>query len=95
MDKNKSDELAVAYRKGYEAGKKHKETKFPDGVDWHIIGTRCDCQEEIIPVADNAGEDIYLYEKLDKLKEMYKDKCDGCHKFVKIFHVEGNMASKK
>ena len=82
------------YRKGFKRGA--EGSAFPDGVDWHIIGTLCDCQSEVIPVADNAGEDIKLYEKLDELRnEIYKDKCETCHKFVKVFYEEGNMASKR
>lgn len=90
-------EPADIYKKGFAAGKKRGEegSKYPDGVDWHVIGTSCDCMHEVIPVADNAGEDIFLYEKLAELREMYKEKCEDCGKSVKIFYEDGNMASKR
>jgi len=87
-----------SYELGYQIGlKRGKEgDKFPDGVDWHIIGTHCNCTDETIPVADNAGEDINLYEKLNYLKrELYKEPCEVCGKHVRVFYVEGNMASKR
>jgi hypothetical protein len=92
------EEAREAWKAGYAAGLKRGQEgeKFPQGVDWHIIGTECDCQHEVLPVADNAGEDINLYEEMKYLREVtYKDKCEGCGKWVKIFYEDGNMASKK
>lgn len=87
-------ETHEAYKNGYEAGlKRGKEgTAFPDGVDWHIIGTECDCMTQTLPVADNAGEDINLYEEMNELR---REPCENCGKYLKVFYEDGNMASKK
>lgn len=68
-----------------------KKTKFPDGIDWHILGIDCKCGQDILPVADNAGEDINLYEKMEEYRGK---KCEGCNSYFKLIVEEGNMASK-
>lgn len=97
MKETIEERVRRAYQSGYHDGlKRSKEgEKFPDGVDWHIIAVECDCVQEQLPTADNAGEDVNLYEKLDKLKHDNKDKCSGCGKHKKIFYIDGNMASKR
>ncbi len=94
---NIQERVRRAYQSGWDAGlKRGKEgEKFPDGVDWHIIAVDCDCGQEQLPTADNAGEDINLYEQLEELKRDNKEKCSGCGKHKKIFFIDGNMASKK
>lgn len=97
MENPIQERVRRAYQSGYDRGLKRGEegTKYPDGVDWHIIGTSCDCTNEVLPVADNAGEDIFLHEELKELREMYKEKCTHCGEHTKIFYEDGNMASKK
>ena len=45
--------------------KQEKKTKFPDGVVWNTLGVDCKCGQEIIPVADNKGEDCNLRDEMD------------------------------
>lgn len=92
MENKIQERVRRAYQSGYEHGKKAKETEYPDGVDWHIVGITCDCGQEVCPVADNAGEDIKLYELL---AEYRGKKCEVCGKFYRLPVEEGTMASKK
>ena len=88
------EKIVAAYKKGFDAGKRRgKEgSRFPDGVDWHIVGITCDCGQDICPVADNADEDIKLNELLD---EWRGKPCGVCKKFYRLYIEEGNMASKR
>lgn len=83
-----------AYKAGYNAGKRRGEEgpKFENGVDWHVLGVNCDCGQEIIPCADEAGEDIVLYERM---AEYRGKKCENCSKYFRMVVEDGNMASKR
>ncbi len=93
MDKIQ-ERVKRAYQSGFGNGLQRGMggEKYPDGIDWHIIGTSCICMTQTLPVADNAGEDIFLFEEMSRLRE---NKCDGCGKYRKVFYEDGNMASKK
>ena len=64
-----------------------KETKFPDGVQWHVVSAQCDCAIETIPVADNFGEDINLYETLGEFRGKH---CEVCKRPYKVIYEKGN-----
>jgi len=94
MENPIQERVRRAYQSGFEAGKKTKEADrhYENGVDWRILGVNCDCEHQIIPCADEAGEDSLYWERR---KEYQGKKCETCGKFYKILTEEGNMDSKK
>lgn len=62
------------------------KSRFEKGIDWNIVGINCNCQQEVMPVADELGEDINLNELLNEYRGK---KCNDCGEAYRLLVEKG------